>query len=64
MRGKKHTIVKQYKGEKAFQKDAEKLAGQGYQVVSVNDQGKPFVATMFGGPLVKRRYLVTYTRTG
>lgn len=53
------TIVKKYKGEKRFRKDAEKLAKAGYRVVSVNDQGKPFLQW---GPLVPRRYLVTYVK--
>lgn len=59
---KKRTITKEYKGEKRFQKDANKLAKDGYRVVSVNDRGKPPLADWFGGPFVKRRIFVTYTK--
>lgn len=61
---KNKTMVKTYKGEKRFQKDANKLAKNGYRVVSVNDRGKPPLAEWFGGPFVKRRLLVTYTKDG
>ena len=53
------TVIKRYKGEKAYQKDAEKMAKSGYQVVAVNDQGKPW---LINGAMVKRRYLVTYSK--
>lgn len=55
------TLVRKYKGEKNYQKDAAKLAKEGYRVVAVNDQGKPW---LISGALVKRRLLVTYAKDG
>lgn len=56
------TVVKRYKGEKAYQKDVARMAAAGYTVVSVVDQGKPGWRFLIGGTGVKRRYLVTYVR--
>lgn len=55
--------VKKYKSERAYKKDAPKMAKKGYAVVSVNEQKASLAKKMFAGPmLAKSRWLVTYQK--
>lgn len=55
------TEVKKYKGDKKYQRDAQRMARAGWHVSNVVDMGKPGWAWFVGPIWVKRRYLVTYT---
>jgi hypothetical protein len=64
------TIVREYKSRQAFEKDAEKLAADGYSVVSVTDSqqrsGCLRMLTLGFFALIwrpKNRLIVTYQRS-
>lgn len=57
------TLTKQYVSERQYQKDAVKLADEGWYPETINNQGKPGWSKVLGGPMVNERLEVTYTKS-
>ena len=55
-------VTQDFKGERAMKKGVKKMKKKGYEPESVDEQGRPGWSKVFGGPLVAKRYEVTFVK--